>query len=263
MTTDANTLSRLFGLAGRTAVVTGANTGIGRGIAHTLAAAGARVVVAARNTAAAETVVAEIEDSGGEAIALPVRIDDEASIVALFDAAQAALGRIDILVNNAGVFPETPLLETSGEAWDAIQHINTRGTFLCLREAARRMKAAGSGGSIVNISSIGSIRSPVPGRYAYNASKAAVNRLTEEAAQELAAANIRVNAVLPGPIATEKLDALDAEGSRLRAAVQKKIPLGRWGVPEDIAAAVLYFSSAAGAFVTGQLLVVDGGSVLM
>jgi len=261
MTTKQPLLQKLFGLDGRTALVTGAGAGIGREIARLLAEAGATVAVGARNEAAAQGVAEAIGAAGGRACALRLDVDDEASVVSAMAAASERLGRIDILVNNAGIFPAGAILSTSGAEWDAIQRTNLRGTFLCLREAARAMKAQGYG-RIINISSNASIRSSVPDRAAYNASKAAVNRLTADAALELAPYGILVNAVLPGPIATEKLEAFDATGSPMREAVAKRIPLARWGTPEEIAAAVIYLAGRGGDFVTGQTVVVDGGAML-
>jgi NAD(P)-dependent dehydrogenase (short-subunit alcohol dehydrogenase family) len=253
---------RLFALHGLTAVVTGASAGIGKGIAHSLALAGARVVVAARNMASAQEVVAEILAAGGDALALPVEITDEASIIRLMEQANAELGRIDILVNNAGVFPPGAILTTSATQWEELYRVNVTGSFVCLREATKWMKHAGRGGRIINISSNASIRSSVPDRAAYNSSKAAINRLTQDAALEFAADGIRVNAVLPGPIATEKLDALGDAGRQLHEQVAKRVPLNCWGAPQDIAAAVIFLSGASGAYITGQTLVVDGGAVI-
>lgn len=255
-------LGDLFGLSRKTAVVTGASAGIGEGIAHALARAGARVVVAARNTEAANAVVDAIISEGGDALALPVEIADEASIVQMMQRASEALGHIDILVNNAGVFPPGEILRCTGEEWENIYRVNVRGTFICLREAVSHMRKQGGGGRIINISSNASIRSSVPDRAAYNSSKAAVNRLTQDAALEFAADGILVNAVLPGPIATDKLQSLGEEGVKLYDAVAKRVPLQKWGTPLDIAAAVIYLSSTAGAFITGQTLVVDGGAVI-
>ena len=260
--TSTSVLTRLFGLAGKIIVVTGASMGIGRGIALRLAELGAHVVVTARKLPAALAVAQEIEERGGLATALALDVDDEDSVLAVFGEIGSRFGGVDVLVNNAGVFPETSLLETTAAAWEAIHRTNACGTFLCLREAAKLMKARGQGGRIVNISSNASIRSSVSGRFAYNASKAAVNRLTQEAALELAPHDILVNAVLPGPVATEKLDLLDAPHPELRDAIARKIPVGRWGTADDIAAAVIYFSSAASSFSTGQTLVVDGGAML-
>jgi NAD(P)-dependent dehydrogenase (short-subunit alcohol dehydrogenase family) len=255
-------LQSLFTLEGKVAIVTGASAGIGRAMAALLAQAGASVVVAARNAAAAEEVAAAIVAEGGRAIAVALDVADEASVVRCMAQAAERLGRIDILVNNAGVFPAGAILDTSGADWDAIFHTNLRGSFLCLREAAKAMRDGGQGGRIINISSNASIRSSVPDRAAYNASKAAVNRLTADAALELAPYRILVNAVLPGPVATEKLDAFDAAGSPLRASIAARVPLGRWGSPEEIAAAVIFLAARSGDFITGQTLVVDGGAML-
>lgn len=261
MSTQQELLRHLFGLDGKTAVVTGASAGIGREMARLLAQAGATVAVAARNEAAANDVAAAIEAAGGRAFGLRLDVDDEASVVAAMALAAQRLGRIDILVNNAGIFPAGAILSASGDDWDAIFRTNLRGTFLCLREAGKAMREQGYG-RIINISSNASIRSSVPDRAAYNASKAAVNRLTADAALELAPHGILVNAVLPGPVATEKLDAFDAAGSTMREAVAKRVPLGRWGTPEEVTAAVIFLAGRGGDFVTGQTVVVDGGAML-
>jgi NAD(P)-dependent dehydrogenase (short-subunit alcohol dehydrogenase family) len=260
--TIQNLVQRLFTLEGKNVIVTGASAGIGREMACLLAEAGATVAVAARNQAAANEVVARIEAAGGRAIAVRLDVADEASVVDAMAQAAERMGRIDVLVNNAGVFPAGAILNTSSADWDAIQQTNLRGTFLCLREAGKAMLRQGAGGRIINISSNASIRSSVPDRAAYNASKAAVNRLTADAALEFAPHGILVNAVLPGPIATEKLEAFDAAGSPLRDAVAKRVPLGRWGTPEEITAAVIFLAGRAGDFITGQTIVVDGGAML-
>lgn len=263
MTNTADYLHDLFNLAGQKALVTGASAGIGRAIALNLARAGATVAVAARQLTAAQRVVDEICAEGGQAVAVSGSVDQEASVISMVAAASEQLGGIDILVNNAGIFPVTPILETSAALWDEIQQTNVRGTFLCLREVARTMQARGNGGCIINISSIGGVRSSVPARSCYDASKAAVNRFTAEAALELAPLGIRVNAVLPGPIATEKLEAMGEQGQQLRDKINQQIPLGRWGSPDEIASACIFLASKAGAFVTGQLYAVDGGAVLI
>jgi NAD(P)-dependent dehydrogenase (short-subunit alcohol dehydrogenase family) len=258
--TGETLLKELFGLDGQAAVVTGAGRGIGRAIALSLARAGAQVAVAARDPTAARPVVQEIERAGGHAVALAFDLGDEVSISKLMADAHAALGGLDILVNNAGIFPATSFLDTSAEQWDEIHRINLRGAFLCLREAARLMKADGRGGRIINISSMGSIRPAAPQRFAYNASKAGLNRLTEDAASAFAADRILVNAVLPGPIETGP--AADAATAKLYEAVIRRIPARRRGRPEEIAAAVIFLAGRSGGFVTGQCLAVDGGFAL-
>jgi len=255
-------LTELFGLDGKTAVVTGSTRGIGRVIAGQLAKAGARVVVTGRQRAAAEAAADEIEAAGGSALGLPLELRDEGSIQALAADAAAALGRIDILVNNAGIYPAGTLADASPEHWDEVHGVNVRGAFLMLREVAARMQAEGRGGRIVNISSMGSIRPAAPIRFAYNASKAALNRLTEDAASAFAADRIQVNAVLPGPIDTGRRDPTDAAAAKMYEAVLRRVPLGRYGTPYDIAAATIFLCSPASSFVTGQTLVVDGGFVV-
>jgi len=255
--TAENLLEEWFGLHGKAAVVTGAARGIGRAVALSLAGAGAQVAVAARDLATARPVVEAIEQAGGRAVALAFDLGDETSISKLMADAHAALGGLDILVNNAGVFPATRFLDTSADEWDEIHRINLRGAFLCLREAARLMKADGRGGRIINISSMGSIRPAAPQRFAYNASKAGLNRLTEDAASAFAADGILVNAILPGPIATAP--AADAATAKLHEAVARRIPMRRRGRPEEIAAAVIFLAARSGGFVTGQCLAVDGG----
>jgi NAD(P)-dependent dehydrogenase (short-subunit alcohol dehydrogenase family) len=260
---QTQTLSRAqqwLDLSGQTAVVTGANRGLGRVMALELAQLGAGVVIAARDAKGGQAVAREIEAAGGKAIRLPFDPDDEAGITALMTGAVEAFGRLDILVNNAGISPMTRLLDTTAEQWDEIHRINLRGAFLCLREAAKVMRRDGRGGRIVNISSMGSIRPAAPTRFAYNASKAALNRLTEDAAAALARDGIRVNAVAPGP--TDTGGGVSELDPKIRDAITRKIPLGHWADPADIAAAVAFLVSPASAFITGQTLVVDGGFTL-
>ena len=253
-------VASLFNLDQKVAVVTGAGSGIGRETALLLASAGAVVVAADLNEDAARQTVEQIKSASGNAIAVKVDIGNEASIMAMYEAVQSKLGHVDILVNNAGIYPKTPFVETSSEKWDKVLGVNLRGTFLCMREAVKRMKSAKNGGSIVNISSVASLQPVIFDNGDYGASKAGVNNLTKVAALEFAADRIRVNAVLPGGVATEGAAASTKAHQASGPITQPgRMPLGRIGVASDIAQAVLFFASPASSYVTGQLLAVDGG----
>jgi NAD(P)-dependent dehydrogenase (short-subunit alcohol dehydrogenase family) len=254
-------LTRLFGLQGKVAAVTGAAEGIGREIAQHLAQAGARVAILDRNVAGAALVARDLNTAEGRAIAVEMDLGDEISIVEAFRATRRELGRIDILVNCAGIQNRELITETSADLWDLLQRINSRGLFLCLREAAKIMRAANDGGRIINISSIGSVHPIMPGLAAYNASKSAVNALTRSAALELSQDRITVNAILPGAVATA--GASRAPGPAPSGRVVAGPPLlGRLAEPSDIAAAALFFAGAASAAITGQTLIVDAGYLL-
>jgi len=249
------------GLKGKTAIVTGAGSGIGKVLAKRLAEDGASVVIADIrdfDRAAAELAKA----TGARTLGLQVDVAAEGDAGRMAAETMKAFGRIDILVNNAGIYPAGTLADASPEHWDEVHGVNVRGAFLMLREVAARMQAEGRGGRIVNISSMGSIRPAAPIRFAYNASKAALNRLTEDAASAFAADRIQVNAVLPGPIDTGRRDPTDAAAAKMYEAVLRRVPLGRYGTPYDIAAATIFLCSPASSFVTGQTLVVDGGFVV-
>jgi NAD(P)-dependent dehydrogenase (short-subunit alcohol dehydrogenase family) len=259
--TQGALLARLFGLQGKVAAVTGAAEGIGREIAQQLAQAGARVAILDRNVAGATEVARDLNTAEDRAIAVEMDLGDEASIVEAFGETRRQLGRIDILVNCAAIQNRELITETSADLWDVVQRINSRGLFLCLREAAKIMRSANNGGRIINISSMGSIHPIMPGLGAYNASKSAVNALTRSAALELSQDRITVNAILPGAVATA--GASRAPGPAPSGRVVAGLPpLGRLAEPSDIAAAVLFFAGAASACITGQMLVVDAGYLL-
>lgn len=255
----AGSLEALFGLEGKTAVVTGAGQGIGKEIARVLAGAGARVVVADRNVEAGEAAAREL---GEPHAAVPVDIGDPASIAALFQALEQT-GGLDVLVNNAAVFPKYPFTEITAEQWDALHQVTLRGTMLCTQAAVNAMRRQGRGGRIVNISSCSSLRTLVFGNVAYAAAKAGVNMITKTAALEFAKDGITVNAVLPGGVQTggqqQVTSSMKIEGPITGPG---RVPLGRIGQPLDIAAAVLFLASPAASYVTGQLLAVDGGFLL-
>jgi NAD(P)-dependent dehydrogenase (short-subunit alcohol dehydrogenase family) len=254
-------LGPLFGLDRRVAAVTGAAEGMGREIANLLAGSGASVAILDRNSSGAAEVARAIGDRGGSAVAIGMDLADEKSIVAAVQEVARRLGGIDILVNCAGIQNRGLLTETSTELWDLVQSINSRGLFVCVREAAKIMRAAGRGGRIINISSMGSIHPIMPGLAAYNSSKAAVNALTRSAALELSADGITVNAILPGAVATA--GAAKAPGPAPSGRVVAGLPaLGRLATPGDIAAAVLFLAGNGAAAITGQTLCIDAGYLL-
>ena len=240
-------------LEDRIAVVTGAGQGIGREIARSFAAAGARIIVADRNR---DTGVATADELGGMFVELDVT--DSSAVRAAVDSIVADVGRIDILVNNAGIVRNTPAELTSDDEWRAILGVNCDGVFWCCREVGRVMLEAGSG-SIVNIASMSGlvVNRPQP-QAAYNVSKAAVIMLTKSLAAEWAGRGVRVNAIAPGYVATE-LTIKGLSNDEWREDWLRSTPLGRVAQPAEIAPAALYLASDASSYVTGSVLVIDGG----
>ena len=259
---SGETLNSIFGVQGLTAVVTGAASGIGKRTARLFASVGANVVVADLDDENAKAVAAEIEGAGGRALAVRCDISSESEIKALFQATAAAFGGVDILVNNAACRPKADFMEMSADTWDLMHAINTRGTFLCMREAIRLMRASGKGGSIVNISTIGSLHPTIFNNTHYDSSKAGVNALTQTSAVEFAPDKIRVNAILPGGTDTEGSRKLRNAGVTTKGPIMLapgRIPMGRMAAPEELANAILFLASPASSYITGVLLPVDGG----
>ena len=249
----------LFSLKGKTAMVSGASSGLGRHMAQVLARAGAMVAVAARRRDRLDSLVAEIEKAGGRATAVAMDVTDVKSIVAAFDAAEKALGTVTVLLNNAGGVTRKGSLETTPEDWDAVMNVNLKGAFFTATEAARRMIAAKTGGAIVTTASIAGIR-PAGGVAAYAGSKAAIDHLTRTMAQEWARFGIRANAIAPGYFVTDlNRDFLTSEAGQ---AIAKRIPLRRFGADGDLDGALLLLASDAGRFMTGTTIVVDGGHLV-
>jgi NAD(P)-dependent dehydrogenase (short-subunit alcohol dehydrogenase family) len=238
------------------ALVTGAGRGIGAAIARRLADAGAAVAVHYRSSAdGAARVVESIAGSGGQAMKVMADVTRAAEVRELLAAVRGALGRLDILVNNAGAYPLSLLTEMSEAEWDAVIDANLKSVFLCTRAAARIMIEQGDGGAIVNIASIEG-ESPAPMHSHYTSAKAATLMHTRSSALELGQHGIRVNAVSPGLIWRRGLEEDWPEGvERWRATA----PLGRLGMPEDVADACLFLVSPGASWITGAALTVDGG----
>lgn len=252
-------MSRIFSLAGRAALVTGASSGLGVHFARLLAGEGAAVALAARRAERIDALAAELRGSGAAAIAVAMDVTDPASVQRAVEQAERGLGRLDILVNNAGITASSRFLETSEEEWNAVLDTDLTGLMRVGQETARRMAARGEGGAILNVASILGVR-PAPQVAAYAAAKAASISLTQSMALELARHRIRVNALAPGYIET------DLNSAFLRSpageALARRVPMRRFGAAEDLDGAVLLLVSDAGRFITGATLPVDGGHLL-
>ena len=243
---------------GRTAVVTGGSRGLGRAICLELARGGANVVLCyAGNEAAANETVAACESLGAKTVAIRCDVSKEDEVKALMDAALKTFGRIDILVNNAGITRDGLLMMMKPEDFDAVIAANLRGAFLCMKAVARQMVKQRYG-RIVNLSSVVGLRGNA-GQVNYAASKAGVVGMTKSLAKELASRGVTVNAVAPGFIETDMTAAMPQAA---KDAMMPTIPMQRLGAPEDVAKAVAFLASDEAAYVTGQVLAVDGGMAM-
>ncbi|HCJ30027.1 MAG TPA: 3-ketoacyl-ACP reductase [Pseudomonas sp.] len=238
----------------KVAIVTGASRGIGAEIARRLTDDGFAVALNyASSVTEAEALVAQLRAAGAEAAAIQANVADPAEVTRLFDLAEQQLGKVDVLINNAGVLKTTPLAQTSDELYEQTFGINTRGTFNTLREAAARLN---DGGRIVNLSST-AIALKMPGYSIYNASKAAVEALSQVFAKELRGRNITVNVVAPGPVATELF--LNGKTDEQVQQFAQMPPLLRLGQPEDIAGVVAFLVGPDAGWINGQVLRANGG----
>ena len=247
----------MFSLDGKVAIVTGASRGLGKPVAKGMAAAGAHVVLVARDRDKLEAARAEIEDAGGRATVLALDLADEAAIRAGVRKVTDDLGRIDISANIAGIINWQPLLDSDEMDFDRIMDTNARGAFVMAQECAAAMRAGGRGGRIITTASV---LGPL-GRaklHAYCASKSAIIGLTRSLAAELGRDDITVNCVAPGYFLTEINASLQTRPGYMDA-INGVTPMERWGRPEEIVGAMIFLASDASSFVTGQVLHVDGG----
>lgn len=251
-----------FDVSGRVIVVTGAGQGLGREYALALAEAGAIPVLADINGENVEKVAAEIAAAGGQSLAVRTDVADAASVEAMVAAALDAHGRIDVLINNAAIFatlPQCPFDEIPLDEWDRVIRVNITGSYLCARAVAPTMRAANQG-RIINISS-GTVPQGVPGFMHYVTSKSAIIGMTRVLARELGDHNINVNTLMPGYTTTEVAHASMDDG--LHEFIQGKRLVKRPGVPDDLIGAVIFLSSPASSFISGQTLAVCGGEVML
>lgn len=244
-----------FDLSGRVAIVTGANTGLGQGIAVALAHAGADIVAVSRSDA--DLTLEAIKAAGRKATAVSADLSNVEPVTRIVKDSLDAFGHIDILVNNAGTIRRADALEFTEEDWDAVMGVNLKSVFFLSQACAREMLASGRGGKIINIASMLSFQGGI--RVAsYTASKSGVAGLTRLLANEWAAKGINVNAIAPGYFATTNTDALRKDETRNRD-ILARIPAGRWGKPDDLGGAAVFLASRASDYVHGTVLSVDGG----
>jgi len=258
------TIPQLFDFSGKTAVVTGGAMGIGFGIVKRMAEAGASVVIADLAEKEGLQKVEELKAQNYQAIFVKTDVSSEADMKNLVEKAVAEFGSLDIMVNNAGIYPSKQVLEMDVALWDKVQSINLRGVFLGCRESAKAMIQK-NGGVIINIASIDALHPSMQGLAAYDASKHGVWGFTKNFALEVAKQGIRVNAIAPGGVATEGV-AKSQGGDKMSEETIKQfaasVPMGKFGEPDNIATVALFLASDASSYMTGSIVVVDGGALL-
>jgi len=242
--------------SGKTVLVTGSSRGIGKATALKLASLGADVVVNGTKMETAKVIADEIKSMGRESLAIQADVSNARQVKSMFDSVIKKFGKIDILVNNAGIVTQGPFLSMEEKQWDKLISIDLKGVFLCSKEAAKHMVKE-KYGRIVNIASVAGIMG-FQGLAHYCSAKAAVINFTKEISLELAPQGISVNAIAPGAIETDMTKAIKSDPQMVKG-IMSQIPLGRFGKPEEIAAAVVFLASDEASYVTGTTLVVDGG----
>jgi NAD(P)-dependent dehydrogenase (short-subunit alcohol dehydrogenase family) len=251
---------QLFNLAGKSVIVTGAGRGLGQAMANALAQAGAAVAVFDVNGEDANAAVAEIRSFGGQALAVAIDVTDRQQVQAGIQTVVETFGGVDVLVNNAGVTSRSPFEDLEEDDWERILHVNLGGIYQCSRWVARRLIADQKPGSIINIASISGLVGNRGGLNShYCATKGGVIALTRSLAVEWASNYIRVNAIAPGYFVTPMTDRLKNINRAFYDELVGRVPLGRFGEGSDLAGAVIYLASQASIFVTGHVLVIDGG----
>jgi 3-oxoacyl-[acyl-carrier protein] reductase len=252
-------MSRMhFDFSGKVVVVTGAANGIGAACARLFSSSGARLALWDIDAAAAQALAAEL---GNEARAIRCNVASRSEVEAATAATLAAFGRIDVLINNAGIFRNVDFLDHSEDDWDAVIGVNLKGAFLVGQAIAREM-AKGGGGAIVNMSSVNAVMA-IPTLSSYNASKGGIDQLTRAMALSLVDRGIRVNAVAPGTIATELARKAVLSSAEAKEKILGRTPLRRLGEPSEIASVCAFLASDAASYITGEIVVVDGGRLAL
>ena len=255
-------MKQLFDLEGKVAIVTGGNGGLGLAMATGLAAAGANIVVAARNPAKTAAALAQIEAAGAQALGLSVDVTEESDINGMVTQTLDTFGRVDILVNNAGVTVRREPQDLSADEWDHVLDVNLRAAFLASRAVYPSMKAQG-GGKLIHIGSMFSIFGGGGSGAPYSSSKGGIVQLSKSLAVAWAKDNIQSNAILPGWFMTELTAAVPANQPERYDLICRRIPTGRWGEPEELQGTAVFLAGSASDYVTGAVIAVDGGYAVM